>query len=371
MLIVKRAVRAARISGTFMAVAAISYAAAQASDYTQTNLVANIPGLAANTDPNLVNPWGMSFSATSPFWISDQVTGLSTLYTGTGAPQALVVTVPGGVPPNNGPTGQVFAGGLGFSSGGPAATFIFDTQGGTINAWSGGTVAGIVATVPGANFTGLAVGSSGGANYLYAANVNGGIDVFDTGFNLHPLPGSFTDPALPSGFVPFNIQAIGGRLYVTYGQFAGDTPLPGGIVDVYDTAGNLLQRLSSDSSLFAPWGITLSPAGFGTFGNDLLVGNFGNGEITAFNPVTGAFLGTLLGNDGLPLVNESLWALEFRTGGAGVDPNALYFTAGLVDESGGLFGAITPTPTPEPGSLVLVALGMGPVLAAGWRRLRG
>ncbi|GAC1417340.1 MAG: TIGR03118 family protein [Acidobacteriaceae bacterium] len=343
-----------------------------ASDYAQKNLVSNTPGLAAVTDPNLVNPWGVAFSANGPFWISDQVTALSTLYNGLGTPSALVVSVPGGVPPNNGPTGQVFNTTSGFLVGGKPASFIFDTQGGTINAWNGGTgtTAPIVSSTPTANYTGLALAKSGGANYLYAADSTGQIRVFDSAFNQvtsTTFAGKFVDPALPAGYVPFNIQLIGSNLYVTYAGLAADgSGLPGGVVDIFNTDGTFSSRFSSGGPLYAPWGLTLAPSTFGGFGGDLLVGNFGNGEINAFNPVTGTFLGTLDGEDNQPLVNESLWFIGFRTGGVGVDTNALYFTAGLADESGGLFGAITPSP--EPTSLILTALG---VISLGVARLRG
>lgn len=342
-----------------------------ASDYAQTNLVSNTPGLAAVTDPNLVNPWGVSFSPTGPFWISDQVTGVSTLYNGFGTPSALVVAVPGGTPPNNGPTGQVFNNTTGFVVAGRPASFIFDTQGGTIDAWNGslGTTAAVVSSIPTANYTGLALGKSGGASYLYAADSTGQIRVFDSSFNQvtnTTFAGRFVDPNLPAGYVPFNVQLIGSSLYVTYAALTPDgSALPGGIVDIFNTDGTFSKRFSSNSALYAPWGVTLAPATFGSFGGDLLVGNFGNGEINGFDPVTGNFLGTLDGENNQPLVNQSLWFIGFRTGGTGVDPNALYFTAGLEDESGGLFGSIAPSP--EPGSLILTALG---VVAAGVARLR-
>ncbi len=341
----------------------------QGSVFVQTNLVSNIPGMAAHTDVNLVNPWGVSYSATSPFWISDQVSGLSTLYNGLGVASALVVTVPGGTPPNTGPSGQVFNNTTGFVTAGKPATFIFDTQGGTINAWNGGTTAAVVSSIPSANYTGLALASSGGANYLYAADSTGQIRVFDSAFNQvtgTTFAGKFVDPTLPPGYVPFNVQLVGSNLYVTYALLAADgSGLPGGIVDIYNTDGTFNRRFSGDASLYAPWGLTLAPLTFGSFGGDLLVGNFGNGEINAFNPVNGTFVGTLDSQNNQPLVNDSLWFIGFRTGGAGVDPNALYFTAGLADEGGGLFGSIAPSP--EPGSLILTGLG---IVSLGVSRLR-
>ena len=365
--------RAARAVGTVLLAIAWS-ATAYAGDYNQIDLVSNVPGLAVTTDSNLVNPWGVSFTATSPFWISDQGTGVSTLYSGAGAITPLIVTIPGGATPPQGPTGQVANTTTGFLVGGTASHFIFDTLGGTIDAWAAGSTATIVNTTPGAVFTGLAQGSVGAANYLYAADTRGGaVRVFDTNFTnvtSTVFAGKFVDPNLPAGLVPFNVQALNGQLYVTYANLtATGAPLPGGVVDVYDTSGNLVQRVSSNPVLYAPWGVTLAPGSFGSFGGDLLVGNFGNGEINAFNPVTGTFIGTLDGTNGQPLVNDFLWALDFRPTGPGVDANALYFTAGINGEQGGLFGEITVTPEPEP--LVLVGLGMISVTGVGWRRVRG
>lgn len=326
--------------------------------FIQTNLVSDIPGLAANTDPNLKNPWGISFSATSPFWISDQASGKSTLYDGEGNPNSLVVSIPGGTPPVTGPTGQVFNSTTGFvlPTGG-AARFIFDTLNGTIAGWNGGTSAVTEVTTPGAIYTGLALASSSGSNYLYAADSTGQIRVFNSSFQPVNLTGNFSDPNAPAGFVPFNIQLIGSSLYVTYAQLtAQGTGLPGGFVDVFNTNGTFAGRLVSSSALYAPWGITLAPSAFGSFSNDLLVGNFGNGEINAFDPITGALVGTLDGTNGQPLVNDYLWALETRTGGTNTDPNTLYFDAGINNQQDGLFGAITLAP--EPTTITLACLGV-------------
>ncbi|HKE27499.1 MAG TPA: TIGR03118 family protein [Bryobacteraceae bacterium] len=201
-------------------------------------------------------------------------------------------------------------------------------------------------------YTGLAIDPT--SDHLYAANFStGGIDVYDSTFQATTVSGGFADPNAIPGYAPYNIQAINGLLYVEYDQVNSATGRPQagtglGYVDIFNSNGVLQQRLITGSALNAPWGITMAPAGFGGFGGDLLVGNFGNGEINAFNPVTGAFIGTITDNDGNPIVNPGLWALDFRTGGAGVNTNALYFTAGIHGEADGLFGSIT---TPEPASL--------------------
>jgi uncharacterized protein (TIGR03118 family) len=340
--------------------------AACADSYTQTNLVSDVPGLAATTDPNLKNPWGVSFSATSPFWVSNQASGNSTLYDGTGAITPLVVTIPGSSAGPSGPTGQVFNNSTGFAIGkGAAASFIFDTLNGTIAAWNGGqgTTAVTQATTPGAIYTGLAQNTTGGSTFLYAANSasNGNIQVFDSNWNNvtgTTFAGKFVDPSLPAGDVPFNVQTIGSNLFVTYAHLGpGGSPMPGGVVDEYNANGNFIGRIATNGPLEAPWGVVIAPAGFGAFGNDLLIGNFGDGEIDAYDPTTDAFLGTLDGPNGQPLVNDFLWALETRTGGAGDNTDAVYFTAGINGQADGLFGEITAT-TPEPATIFGTATGL-------------
>ena len=343
--------------------------------YKQTNLVSDIPGLAVTTDPNMKNPWGVSFGATSPFWVSNQGTNTATLYDGAGNIIPLVVSTPPLGGPPQGPTGQVFNGTSSFvlPNGNPAL-FLFSTLDGQIMGWNGnaGTTAVNVATVAGTPFTGLANGSVGSSNYLYAASPTGQIKVFDGSFTdvtSTTFAGKFTDPNAVAGFNPYNVQNINGNIYVTYANAPKGIATPGGFVDEFDSSGNLLQRIATGGSLFAPWGLTLAPAGFGTFGGDLLIGQFGSGEILAFDPVTNQFLGTVDDVNG-PIVNSGLWALKFRTGGANTDPNTLYFTAGINGEADGLFGAIAPTP--EPGTLSLMftafgSLGGGTLL---WRRKR-
>lgn len=331
--------------------------------FLQTNLVSNVPGLAANLDANMKNPWGISHSATSPFWVSNQGSNNATLYNATtSAPLPLVVSVPPTSPPPTGPTGQVFSNiGGNFLANGAPATFIFATLAGSIDAWNGslGTTAMVVATTPSAVYTGLAIGNNGTSNFLYAANFAAGrIDVFNSSFAPATLPGAFTDPNLPAGYVPYNVQNLGGKLYVQYSQVDPNTHQAAagaglGVVNVFDTNGNFLQRLHSGDQLNAPWGIAIAPAGFGEFGGDVLVGNFGDGTINAFDPITGNFTGTLRDGSGNPIVNDGLWALDFR---AGANPNTLFLTAGINDEADGLFAAIQPVP--EPAALALVGLGL-------------
>jgi len=343
-----------------------------ADSFVQTNLVSATPGEAAVYDPNLVNPWGFAYTATSPFWISNQGTGTSTLYDGAGNPSSLIVSIPGGGGAVAGPTGQVASGGAGFTlANGSSAAFIFDTLQGTIAGWNGaaGTTAITEVTTPGAIYTGLALASSGGSNYIYAAESTGQIRVFNTSFAPVTLAGNFVDPHAQAGFTPFNIQLVGSQLFVEYAQLDSQgNDLPGGYVDIFNTNGTFVSRFATGGALFAPWGVTLAPSTFGQYGNDLLIGNNGNGEINAYNPTTGAFLGTLDGANGQPLVDNDLWAIGFRTGGTNDNTNALYFAAGDDPGGVGLFGDITPAP--EPASLSLAAFGfLGMGLIARRRKL--
>ncbi len=334
---------------------ASTHAAAGSGWYQQTNLVSDQPGVAQITDPDLVNAWGISMSASSPFWVANNVTGTATLYSGdvAGKPlakAALVVTIPAGSP-----TGTVFNGSADFvvhsGTASGAARFLFASQTGVISGWNptvpsaGSTVAQIGATAD-AVYTGLAIGQSGGANYLYAADFeHNTIDVYDTNFQLVQLAGSFVDRNIPDSYSVFNIQNLGGRLYVTYAQQSHkdpeeETDRGSGFVDVFDTSGQLLQRLIKGNHLNAPWGMALAPDDFGTFSNALIVGNFGNGELQAFDPATGRFLGQLLDASGKPVVIDGLWGITFGNGGSGGDRNALYFASGPDDETHGLFGSL-------------------------------
>jgi uncharacterized protein (TIGR03118 family) len=325
--------------------------------YLQTNLVSDIQGLAQVRDSDLVNPWGVSFSSTSPFWVSNQHTNTSTLYavTTAGATKlGLTVAIPTTASGPQGPTGQVFNDTPSFLVNGKPAVFIFADLNGTISAWnlSAGTTAQVEATTAHAVFTGLAIATNTAGSFLYAADgALNRIDVFDGSFKPHDFGSTaFVDPFLPSGLVPFNIQQINGDLFVTYapaGHANQVAAMPGqGAVAAFTSSGKFLEQLIGGSRLAAPWGITLAPAGFGQFSGDLLVGNFAFNDsvINAFDPSNGEFRGTLDDASGHPIANSGLWALKFGNGVNGGDPNTLYFTAGIDGEQHGLLGSIQAIP---------------------------
>jgi uncharacterized protein (TIGR03118 family) len=344
----------------------IAPACLAAEVYLQSNLVSDLPGTAAHTDSHLVNPWGLASSAAnSPFWVADNHTGLSTVYDGTGKPESEVVRVPpapGGTVGS--PDGIVFNSSTDFKIGALPAHFIFATEDGTISGWASGNTAVIKAddSALGTVYKGLAIGNNGSANFLYATDFHGNaVKVFNATYGPTALAGHFSDPSIPLGFAPFNIQNIsngstinGGVLYVTYAlQDAArhdDVPGPGnGFINKFDLNGNFLGRFASHGTLNSPWGVVLAPAGFGQFGGDLLVGNFGDGRINAFDPTTGAFLGQLTNSSGNPIAIRGLWGLRFGNGGNGGDPNTLYFAAGIPGPGGmvedhGLFGSISVVP---------------------------
>lgn len=327
--------------------------------YQQTNLVSDVPGLAMVTDPNLVNAWGMSLGPNTFIWVSDNGTGVATLYDGSGTPQSLVVTIPAptGGSGASAPTGQVFNDGPGFQISGNSALFIFVTEDGTISGWNPmladktHAVLEVDRSGIGAVYKGVALNNA--KDRLYATNFRfGTIEVFDTSWTLVD---SFTDPNTPPGYAPFNIQNLDGTLYVTFAkqdqQRHDDDAGPGhGFVDVLDPATNTFTRLISGhpgkAPLNSPWGLALAPApGFGEFSGALLVGNFGDGAIHAFDPSTGALLGRLGHSHGGPIKIDGLWALVFGKGGASNGPTTtLFFTAGPNHESHGLFGTLEATP---------------------------
>lgn len=345
--------------------ATVPVSAASISGYMQTNLTSDISGLAAHTDANLKNPWGIAASATSPFWVSDNGTGLTTLYDNTGTAQSLVVTIPNPLGGISAPTGAVFTGGLGLFGG---ENFMFATEEGTIAGWRNalGTTAEVLSiTGNGAVYKGLAVGTIGANSYLYAADFhNNRIAVFANP-GVPQLPGNFNDPTLPSGYAPFNVQNLNGQIYVAYAlrPSGSDDEQAGpglGFVSVFDLNGNFLRRVVSQGALNAPWGLALTPAGFGGLAaGDLLVGNFGDGLINAYDS-NGLLLGTIANAAGIPIDNDGLWALTFRG-------TSLYLTAGLNDENNGLFARIDAVP--EPGTVVLTFLGLAG-LVLGRRRAK-
>jgi uncharacterized protein (TIGR03118 family) len=351
-----------------------------ATAFLQTNLVSDIPGMANVSDGHLVNPWGLSASNGSAMWVSDNNGGVSTLYNGQGAIIPLVVNIPTNTPGVIGsPSGTVFnTAGAGFNVsetvGGVTKTgssiFLFDTEDGLIAGWSFGVDrnnAIVAVNNPAAGYKGLDIGTdAAGQTLLYAANiVQGTIDVYDQNFHLvqgaagstgGPSPitlaGHFSDPSLPAGYAPFNIQNINNKLYVEYALFDPKSTqgVPGagnGFVDVYSTDGVLLtpHHLISGGALNAPWGIALAPSNFGSLSNDLLVGNFGDGHINAFDPATGHYRGQLTLDNGQPFQEDDLWALRFGNGAGSGPTNTLFFTAGINDYNHGLFGSLQAIPT--------------------------
>ncbi len=321
-----------------------------AQHYQQTNLVSDVPGMAAHTDPNLVNAWGIAFNPNAFAWVADNHTGVATLYDGLGNSPPLVVTIPTGSP-----TGIVFNGSPDFVVTGVAASgpglFIFASESGAISAWAPNvdfTNAILVAdnSASGAIYKGLALAANGNGHFLYATDFhNGKIDVFDKDFHLATLPGSFADPAIPPGFAPFGIQNLQGAIYVTYAKQDADKvdDVAGkglGFVNVFDANGHLIRRVVSRGKLNAPWGLAIAPADFGKFSNRLLVGNFGDGIINAYDAATGAFRGQLCGPDGRRLAIDGLWGISFGNGLLDQPTNVLFFAAGPDDENHGLYGRI-------------------------------
>jgi uncharacterized protein (TIGR03118 family) len=356
--------------------------------YTQTNLVSNESGVAAVTDPQLINPWGISRGSGTPWWVSDQRTGLSTLYDGKGVKQSLIVTIPPADPnnkntPTGTPTGTIFNGSQTdflLSPGNPAV-FLFSTNDGTIAGWNPAVAAtlavSVVKTTDGSNYTGLTSAFINGKPFLYAANFNKGrVDVYDNAFHLVKLTGdhsdknagddddrssenSFVDEKLPRDYAPFNVQAVGNDIVVTYALHEEgarfETDGPGlGFVDIYSSTGRLLRRLEHGDWLNAPWGVALAPLDFGRFSHDLLIGQFAGGGdtqssgfIAAYDLATGKFDGLLQDASGKPLAINGVWALSPgnvspNNNDAAAAPAAeVYFTAGPNHTTGGLLGYLT------------------------------
>jgi uncharacterized protein (TIGR03118 family) len=365
-----RATRAMKLLSVFAFTFVVSPAVTFAQHYIQTNLVSDLAGQAANRDGNLVNPWGLARSPGSPWWVSNNGTGTSTLYNGSGAafPTAspLVVRVP---PPKKAPpgtmatpTGIVFNGSADFAVAiGKPAIFIFVTEDGTISGWNPGvnpTNAILVADNSGqAVYKGATIAENNGKRFLYVANFKSArIEVYDAGFNrVHAFDGLFTDSEdvddrddhhSKAGFAPFNVQNIGGNVVVTYAKQKPDghdeVDGPGlGFVNIFSPGGRFLAHLEQGSWFDAPWGVALAPSDFGEFSHSLLIGNFGSGKIAAFNPVTFQFRGFLKNPDDSTIVINGLWALVFGNSANAGPYNSLFFTAGINEEANGLFGTLT------------------------------
>jgi uncharacterized protein (TIGR03118 family) len=349
---------------------AFAICAGAQNSYSVHRLVSDLPGMAEHVDANLKNPWGLSASGSSPFWISNNHTGTTTVYNSDGNPfpdgNPLVVTIPapasGGANQASSPTGQTFndTGSFELAPGKPA-TFLFCAEDGTISGWNGSASPNALNLVDnsasGAVYKGIAVARGSDGPRLYAANFRAGtIDAFDGAFNPVPLPDELRGPIIP-GYAPFNIQRIGQRLYVTYAMRneEGDDDVPGagnGYVYVFTLEGRLVTRLIEGGALNAPWGLAIAPEYFGPFSQALLVANFGDGKINAYDTCSGLWLGALADTDGKDLALPGLWALRPGNGHNGGEAGLLYFTAGIPGdgdiESHGLFGSIRPAPPATP-----------------------
>ena len=325
--------------------------------YLQHNLVADTPGTAVNTDPGLIGPRGISSAPGGPFLVANSL-GLVKFYDASGqiqGPLAFGVAVPAGDNAPATPVGIVFSPVAGdFDTSQSPTQFLVATGDGTISGWgedSRGDIPAFSAIAidhssAAANYTGLAIPAPACCReFLAAANFHSGeIETFTVLFDLLVPPGSFTDPNLPAGYAPFGIQVVGSNVFVTYAlqDSAARNPVPGpgnGLVNIFDQEGNFVRRFTSNGPLNAPWAVVQASSAFGAFSNDILIGNFGDGTINAFDPSTGTFLGSLKDASGMTITNPGLWGLVFGNSGGG-DPNTLYFTAG--SSTHGLFGQISP-----------------------------
>ena len=311
---------------------------------------------AANTDAKLKNGWGVAFNPEGVAWVADAGSDKSTLYDGNGVPQQLVVSIPVGANGFAGPTGIVFSGGSNFpiSQGGVTGPsgFIFATLAGTLAAWSptvdltNAVTAYDDATTGGAEYTGLAIASDSGAPRIYAADFhNNKVDVFDNSYKKLPSVGRFADPALPAGFAPFGIQAVGDSILVSYAKQDGSARFSVhgdglGFIDVYDASGNLKKRLASGGALNAPWGLAAAPADFGPFSNTLLVGNFGDGTIHSYDLQSGKVVGAITQSDGTAITVPGLWGIAFGNGVNAQPTNTLFIAAGPNGGANGLYARI-------------------------------
>ena len=328
---------------------------AQTNVYKQNNLVANVPGKAHHVDVNLINPWGIAFKPGFPFFLADNKRGSVRTYDASGLlerPVSFAIPVPPGDQSRATPTGVAFDFTSSFEVGGNRTQFVVATEDGTISGWCCIDGDFLQIALPAVDNSALHAVYKGltilapdcCAPFLAATNFNSGLNEPYTNFFALAPPGSFTDPNLPVGYAPFGIQLIGNQVFVTYAvqDEAKHDPVlaPGnGIVSVFDQEGNFIRRFASHGPLNAPWGVVKASGHFGKFSNDILIGNFGDGTINAFDPGTGRFLGPLKNNAGKVIRNPGLWALTFGAGGTG-NTNTLYFTAGSKQENQGVFGAI-------------------------------
>lgn len=380
------------------AVPLMAQTAAPPNTFLVHNLVSDLPGLADHQDPNLVNPWGSGFGST-PFWIGNNGTGTSTVYDGYGTATTTIVTIPqAGNAGHAGPvTGVVYNS---FSSNtnafdvqsGKPANFIFCSTDGVISAWNG-SVSGSAASIlydnskTGASYDGCAIGGSASAPYLFAANFNAGtVDVYDGSLNLDPAPyaNAFANPAIPAGYAPYNIQNIGGTLYVAYAKQDPTKHISvagagNGYVATFTLSGTLIANVVMQGALNAPWGVAIAPASFGPFGGALLVGNFGDGKINAFNASAGAMLGTLNDGAGNPIAIPGLWSINFGSGARNEDTGTLYITAGIGGgpnnspvQSHGLLASIQAVPYFLTSGVGNGASGItGPIAPNAWVQVKG
>jgi uncharacterized protein (TIGR03118 family) len=336
--------RSIRILSVICLVLALMFTSSAAmAQYTITNLVSNVPGKAQHVDSLLVNGWGLARSATGPFWVSDEGTGWSTLYTGRGVKEGLEVVVPSENGKGTGsPTGIVVNESSEFDVQGWPSIFLFATLDGTISGWApqsnpNDAIIAVDNSATGAIYTGLAITSYSSNNFLYAAdNWNNQVDVYDGSFNLVT---TLTDSTVPAGFAVFGVQDINGLVYVSFVANSGGT---GGYVDVFTESGVMVKRLISNTGLNQPWGFAAAPSNFGTLSNTLLItNNVAGGTIRGYNMTTGKLIGTVKDTSGNPIVINQLWGIEFGGGTAkNGAKNELFFTAGPDNDQTGLFGVI-------------------------------
>ena len=321
--------------------ALLSLSSVALAQYTLANLDSNQTGKAKHTDPLLVNGWGLAYQPGNPFWVSDEGTGWSTLYDGTGNPQSLQVVIPGANGGQGSPTGMVYNGSQEFKIRNWTSAFLFATLDGTISGWSSFSptlaLIGVNNSASHASYTGLAITNKTSGNFIYATDINNNkVDVYDGTFKFVT---SFTDTALPAGWAPFGIQDINGQLYVAFAPTSG---APGGLIDIFNEDGTFVKHFAHGNPLNQPWGFAVAPSNFGPLSNTLLISNnTDTGTINGFDLTTGKFVGTVKDASGRPIVIDQLWAIEFGGGSpSNGKTNQLFFTAGPNNNFDGTFGVI-------------------------------